>query len=75
MLASLAPRQQSVLSNFCLFSNLIEENLYPCVALLLMSLTVMLACLSDHVYFLFCELPMTSAHFSVGPVVFSCFHL
>lgn len=73
MLASLAPGQQSVLSNFCLFSSLIEENLYPCVVLLLVSLTVTLACLLDCMYFLFCEPPMTSAHFSVGPVVFLAF--
>lgn len=73
MSTSLAPGQQSILSNFCLFSNLIEENLYPCVALLLMSLTVTLACLLDHMHFLFCEPPMTSAHFSAGPVVFLAF--
>ena len=54
-------------------SQLADESLDPAALLPQGSLTVRLARVLNHVYFLFCDPPVTSACFSVGLVVFLAF--
>ena len=54
-------------------SQLAYESLDPAALLPQGSLTVRLARVLNHVYFLFCDPPVTSACFSVGLVVFLAF--